>query len=126
MLRAAAIPVMLTAVGSLTADQLTVRYPAAGSVAQYGNGAEHRTWWGQAAAAPGTPRPTHVVTYRHPYTGQNVSVPMTLPESTPRIVHATDRIVYDYGSYTVTSRFLPDGSVDVIYNSGLFRPLRLR
>src|SRR5262249_52379811 len=31
----------------------------------------------------GQPRPTHLVTFRHPYNGRNITVPMTLPESTP-------------------------------------------
>jgi hypothetical protein len=46
-----------------------------------------------------------------------------LPEGTPRIEHVWRRIVYNYGSYTVAVLFLPDGSVDVIYNSGLLRGL---
>jgi hypothetical protein len=50
-----------------------------------------------------------------------VTVPLCLPEGTPRVEHVRDRIVYNYGSYTVEVRFLPDGSVDVLYSSGLFR-----
>lgn len=69
------------------------------------------------------PRPTCNVTFKHPHTGQEVTVPLALPDSTPIIEHAWGRIVYDYGSYTVTVRFLADGGVDVVYNSGLLRPL---
>jgi hypothetical protein len=68
-------------------------------------------------------RATHVVTYRHAFTGQLLSVPISFPEGTPRIEYLTNRIMYNYGSYTVEAVFLPDGSVDVVYDSGLFRPL---
>jgi hypothetical protein len=68
-------------------------------------------------------RPNQMVTFRHPYTGRNVTVPLRLPEGPPRLEHRSDRIVYNYGDYTVEARFLRDGSVDVVYNSGLLRPL---
>jgi hypothetical protein len=68
-------------------------------------------------------RPTQMVTFRHPYTSRNVTVPMRLPDSTPRMERQTDRIIYNYNDYTVEARFQPDGSVDVVYNSGLLRPL---
>jgi hypothetical protein len=69
------------------------------------------------------PTPTCVLTFTHPCTGQAVAVPLYLPAGTPNIEHVYRRIVYNYGSYTVEVRFLPDGSVDVIYNSGLLRAL---
>ncbi len=69
-------------------------------------------------------RPSHMVTFRHPFTSRNVTVPLRLPTSTPRMEHRADRIVYNYGDYVVEARFLPNGSVDVVYNSGLARPLR--
>jgi hypothetical protein len=69
-------------------------------------------------------RPNMMVTFRHPYTGRNATVPLRLPDCTPRMEHRSDRIIYNYGDYTVEARFLPDGSVDVVYNSGLLRPLR--
>jgi hypothetical protein len=69
-------------------------------------------------------QPNVIGTFRHPYTGRNVTVPLRLPASTPRMEHRFDRITYNYGDYTVEARFLPDGSVDVVYNSGLLRPLR--
>jgi hypothetical protein len=67
------------------------------------------------------PRPTCQMNYRHPCTGQMITVPLALPDSTPRLEHRGNRVIYDYGSYTVEVNFLADGSVDVIYNSGLFR-----
>jgi hypothetical protein len=68
-------------------------------------------------------QPTQLVTFRHPYTGGLVTVPLALPDDTPRIEHVRDRIVFNYGSYTVAVQFFPDGSVDAIYNSGPFRPI---
>ncbi len=67
-------------------------------------------------------RPTQMVTFRHT-NGKNVTVPLRLPDSTPRMEHRADRIIYNYNDYVVEARFLPDGSVDVVYNSGLLRPL---
>ena len=68
-------------------------------------------------------RPNYLVTFRHPYTGQLITVPIAFPEGTPQLEHRGSRIVYNYGSYTITAAFNPDGSVDVIYNSGFLRPL---
>jgi hypothetical protein len=68
-------------------------------------------------------RPTHMVTFRHPYNGRNVTVPLTLPESTPRMETRYDRIIYNYGSYVVEVRFFDDNTVDVVYNSGFLRPI---
>ncbi len=68
-------------------------------------------------------RPTHLVTFLHPYTGRPITVPLAFPEGTPRIEHVRNKIIYNYGSYTVEAHFLPDGSVDVVYNSGLLRRL---
>ena len=68
------------------------------------------------------PRPTHLVTFRHPI-GRNVTMPLTLPDGTPLMEARADRIVYNYGSYVVEVRFFGDGSVDVVYNSGFLRPL---
>jgi hypothetical protein len=67
------------------------------------------------------PRPTHRVTFKHPYTGRTITIPLSLPEDTPRMRLSRSRVIYDYGSYTVEARFQPDGSVDVVYNSGLLR-----
>jgi hypothetical protein len=75
------------------------------------------------APAPAAPRPTHVVTFRHAYTRRMVSVPIAFPIGTPRLAYRTDSVVYDYGTYSITVRFIEDGSVDVVYRSGLFRSL---
>jgi hypothetical protein len=70
------------------------------------------------------PQPNQTVKFTHTYTGQVVAVPLALPPFwTPVILHARNRIIYNYGSYSVHIRFLPDGSVDVIYSSGLLRAL---
>jgi hypothetical protein len=68
-------------------------------------------------------RPNYLVTFRHLYTGQLVTVPVTFPEGTPRLEYRANRVIYNYGSYTVEASFNPDGSVDMLYNSGFFRPL---
>jgi hypothetical protein len=67
------------------------------------------------------PRATQVVCFRHPCTGQNVNVPLALPASTPRREYTRERVIFNYGSDTVEVRFLPDGSAEVIYDSGLLR-----
>jgi hypothetical protein len=69
------------------------------------------------------PRPNQLLTFCHPCTGKPVTVPLALPLGTPRVEHVYRRIVFNYGSYTVAVRFLPDGSVEVIYYSGPLRPL---
>jgi len=69
------------------------------------------------------PRATCMGTYRHPFSGCTVQVPLGLPADVPTIQHRTNRIVYNYGSYTVDVVFLEDGSVDVIYSNGLFRDI---
>jgi hypothetical protein len=68
-------------------------------------------------------RPNQMVTFRHPYNGRLATVPLTLPQGTPRLEHRGDRIVYNYGTYIVEARFFTDGSVEVVYNSGFLRPL---
>jgi hypothetical protein len=75
------------------------------------------------ARADGLPPPSCVKRFRHPFTGQTVEVPLALPEGTPQIEHVWKSIVFNYGSYAVRVRFLPDGSVDVLYSSGLLAPL---
>jgi hypothetical protein len=94
-----------------------------GTLAPQGTG-ERLTWtsgWEPYNCPP--PRATCQVTFRHPCTGQTIVVPLGLPEGTPTIEYRPRRIVYNYGSYTVEVHFLPDGTVDVIYNSGLFRAI---
>jgi hypothetical protein len=69
------------------------------------------------------PAPTHMVTFLHPVSKHNIIVPMTFPQGTPRIEHRGDRVIYNWGSYQVHARFLPDGSVETLYNSGVLRPI---
>ena len=98
-------------------DTTTLTPGGAGSAA-----GERVNWFGsvrQAYDCP--PRPTCRVAFRHPYTGRTVTVPLAMPGGTPRIEHVRNRIVFNYGSDTIEVRFLPDGSLDVIYNSGLLR-----
>jgi hypothetical protein len=96
----------------------TTLKPAGGSIG------ERVRWFGAVRTPYNAPlRPTHVVTFRHPYTGRNVSVPLALPEGTPNILHGPDRISLNYGSFTVGAHFFPDGSVDVVYDSGFLRDL---
>jgi hypothetical protein len=93
------------------------------------NGAvgERQTWIGGAPQPYTTQfRPTHMATFRHPANGGLVVVPLTLPQGTPNIEYRSDRIVHNYGSYTVEAIFLDDGSVDIVYNSGFFRPLQVQ
>ncbi|HKI32239.1 MAG TPA: hypothetical protein VKA46_10250 [Gemmataceae bacterium] len=67
------------------------------------------------------PRATQLVSFRHPCTGQTVTVPLALPLSTPRMEYTRERVIYNYGSDTVELRFQKDGSADVMYDSGLLR-----
>src|SRR5262245_23873070 len=50
------------------------------------------------------PQPTCCKTFKHACTGQDVTVPLALPCGTPVIEHVRQRIVYNYGSYTVEVR----------------------
>lgn len=88
-----------------------------------GAGAGERMRWLGAVREPAgdPPRATHVVTYRHPHSGQNIAVPIAFPDGTPQIERVRQRLIYNYGSDTIELRFQADGSVDLIYSSGLFR-----
>jgi hypothetical protein len=110
--------------------QLRFRYAPVDAVGNttmvpYGPAASvgHRTYSLGLAGRPtvNKPRPTHLVTFRHPATGREVTVPMAFPEGTPRVEYAPGRVVYNYGSYTVAAHFYRDGTVEVVYDSGLFR-----
>jgi hypothetical protein len=102
---------------------------AEGTVSQVPVGPEGAIgeWVAALGTAPkpyqGTFPPNRMVTFRHPYTSRNVTIPLKLPDNTPRIEHLFNRIRFNYGSYYVEARFLPDGAVDVVYNSGPLRPL---
>lgn len=90
-----------------------------------GGAGERLSWFGgvRECSCKPPPRPTVSATFRHPYSGRCVSVPLALPEGTPVMMHRADTVIYNYGSYSVEVRFIADGSVDVIYNSGLMRAL---
>jgi hypothetical protein len=114
------------------AEQLRYRYApqnACGTMTQVPVGPEgamgelKRGFGVRTFPYPGVVRPNQIVTFRHPYTGRNATVPMRLPPGTPRMETRPDRIVYNYNDYTVEARFNPDGTVDVVYNSGFLRPL---
>jgi hypothetical protein len=70
-------------------------------------------------------RPNQMVTFRHPYSGRNVTLPIRMPEGQPRHEYRYDRVVYNYGEYIVEVRFLQDGAADVVYNSGFMRPFKV-
>jgi hypothetical protein len=114
------------------ADQIRLHYVATspGGTATLqpagpgGPGGERVSFFGTVRAPNPCPlRPNYLVTFRHAYTGQLITVPISFPEGTPQLEHRGSRIVYNYGSYTITAVFNPDGSVDVVYNSGFLRPL---
>jgi hypothetical protein len=67
------------------------------------------------------PRPTHLVTFRHSFSGRNITVPLSLRPGTPRMSYSREAILYNYGSESVEVHFLKDGSVDVVYSTGLLR-----
>ena len=69
------------------------------------------------------PAPTVMVTFLHPVTKRNVIVPMTFPQGTPRVENRGDRVLYNWSGYQIQARFLADGSVEVLYNSGVLRPI---
>ncbi len=70
------------------------------------------------------PKATHVVTFSHPCSGRSVQVPIRLPSGTPRIAYQSSAVVYSYGTYTIRVEFVQSGAVDVVYNSGAFRPIQ--
>lgn len=83
---------------------------------------EQLGWFGRVRQSCACPlQPTCVVPLCHPCSGMTLSVPLSLPFGTPVIEHRRYWVIYNYGSYSVQVHFLPDGSVDVIYSSGLMR-----
>jgi hypothetical protein len=84
---------------------------------------ERLSWFGTVTEpySGRLPRPPQYISYCHPYTGQAITLPVALPEGTPRIEHRGSRLVYNYGSYVVEVQFFPNGSAEVIYNPGPFR-----
>jgi hypothetical protein len=72
---------------------------------------------GTTSANYGAGVPNQIVTFLHPYTGQAITLPLTLPVGRPTIVTRSDRIIYNYGfcGYKVTVKFLPNGQAEVRY-----------
>ena len=62
------------------------------------------------------PVPNNWLNFRHPYTHAYVSVPVALPNGTPKVEHRSDRLIYDYGFVAVVIHFVRDGSVNVSYD----------
>jgi hypothetical protein len=87
-----------------------------------GTNGERVAWFGLVREGYNSePRATHMVTFRHPCSGRNVTVPLALPLGTPRIEHRYRAVIFNYGSYTVEAHFLRDGSVETVYNTGFLR-----
>jgi hypothetical protein len=63
------------------------------------------------------PPPNTWLQFRHPFTHSYVTVPVNLPNGIPRIENHHDRVLYNYGDYSVVIHFVRDGSVDVSYKS---------
>src|SRR5262249_46044820 len=133
LLKCASVAVVVAVLGAggvANAEQLRFHYvpvdPSGNTTLQpNGGGARERLRPLGTGRAPDNsqPRPTHLVTFRHPWTARNITVPMTFPEGTPVIEYRATRVIYNYGSYTVEAQFNADGSVDVVYDSGFLRRL---
>jgi hypothetical protein len=114
------VSIFFTLAGLAQADRIRIHYGPGGAT-----GAEYISRFG-TSVMPYQPtiKPNRIATFIHPYTNAQIQVPIAFPpDSTPRIQHRRDRIIFNYGSYTIEVVFLPDGSVDVIYNSGFLRPV---
>ena len=75
---------------------------------------------------PGNFRPTHMVTFRHPFSNKNIIVPLAQPAGNVRMEYRADRILYHFESYDIEVIFLQDGSAEVVYFSGFLRPLNVQ
>ena len=126
-LAAASVAGSLFLAAAPTADAARVRYrytaePGCTSCLKPPAAGQRLTLSGWQAYECPPPRATMLVTFRHPCTGQPVTLPLALPpDATPRMEYTRDRAIYNYGSDTVEVRFLADGSAEVIYDSGFFR-----
>jgi hypothetical protein len=126
---AAAIVVALAAAASAEAARLRYHYAALDErgttilrPVNQGSPGERMTWslrWEPYNSPP--PRATSMVTFRHSSTGRNLILPLHLPRDTPLMEYRTNRTIYNYGTDTVEVHFLPDGTADVIYTSGVRR-----
>jgi hypothetical protein len=115
--------VMMVAAGQASAARLRYHYqpaPCPGPALSCAGG-ERLTLRGWEPYGNPPPPATCLATFKHPATGQCITLPLALPPSTPNMEYRTNRVIYNYGSYTVEVHFLADGTADVIYNSGLQR-----
>lgn len=121
------IALLLTSAGSAAAARVQIHYTPADCNGNMNAGVPTTTtnriaFFGPPETAPEVPiRPNQVVAFRHPATGRIVKVPLALYQGTPKMRYRTNLVMYDYGSDAIEVRFLADGSVDVIYNSGFLR-----
>ena len=130
---AAALTVLVLAAAQVQAERVRYHFAAAdiaGNTVQTPAGkcnaiGERVSYLGLGASPyGGAMRPNYLVTFSNPVTKGMVTVPLALPEGTPQMRYARNRAIFDYGTYQVEVVFLPDGSVDVYYDSGLFRKLQ--
>src|SRR4051812_26848271 len=110
-LKLAAVTATLLVAAQARAERLKFHFTAAdcaGRTVLSPSGAcaapgERRAWYGGALApACNPPHPTCYQPFQHPCTGQPVTLPLRLPlDSTPRIEHRYNRLIYNYGSDSV-------------------------
>ena len=124
----AALAAALTAIGTAEAARLRYHYVPGGAdgvmslaPSSFGTPGVRITLRGSCPDNR-EPRATCVKTFRHPCSGQMVNVPLNLPGN-PKIYYKTNAVLYDYSGDFVEVRFLTDGSVEVIYSTGLFRAI---
>ena len=125
-LAAASVAGSLFLASAQTADAARVRYhfttePDGSGCLKAPVAGQRLTLTGWQAYDCPPPRATMLVTFSHPCTARPVTVPLALPDATPRMQYTRDRAIYNYGSDTVEVRFLSDGSAEVIYDSGFLR-----
>jgi hypothetical protein len=131
-LAGAAVAVLALAAPSARAERVRYHYTAADLAgntalvpAPSGAPGQRVSYFGLGAAPYcGVMRPTYMVTFYNPVTKCRVTVPLALPDDTPRLEYRPNRVTFDYGTYYVTVTFLADGSVDVTYDNGLFKKLQ--
>src|SRR5437588_272091 len=90
---------LLGSPGSAAADQLRLHYLPASSGATavlQAPAGERVSFFGMVREPNACPiRPNYLVTFRHAFTAQLVTVPVAFPEGTPRLEYRADRIIYN-------------------------------
>jgi hypothetical protein len=132
-LAAATLAVLALAASSARAERVRYHFAATdlcGNTAQTPAGkcnaiGERVSYFGLGSTPyNGAMRPNYMVTFFNPVTKGTVTVPLALPEGTPRMEYRPNRAVFNYGLYQIEVAFLADGSVDVFYDSGPLRKLQ--